>query len=1290
MRYGLKDLIDIPKIQTLIDSFYSATGIPAAVVTNEGEVLIKTGWQEICVEFHRKDPRMEEKCVASATRIKERLSNGRRYAIYRCPNGLIDAAAPIVVAGEHVANVMTGQLVFQQPDGQEIKFFESQAERYGFDQAAYLDALSRVPIVPQEKVERSLDYLAQFAGLLAELGLARLKQIEAAGVLERAHEHLEKKIYEATGQLRLTNERLEREISIRRETETALQRTKTELETIIDSVPALITYKDTKGRYVRVNQSYADLGHLPREAIEGKTSLEMVPDLELAESFLRADQEVIASGIPKRDIVEPLAFDQARMVKTDKVPYRDEKGEVIGVIAIATDITSQLAAERALRESESRYRSLVEGSIQGIAIVQDESILFVNQAVAKMFGYHRPDELVGKNVLETLIAPEERAKVRERAAILLSGEAIPIHDGWKGIRNDGSEILFQSTASLISWQGRPAILSFWLDVTEQKKAEDALRESEERLKIMFEFAPDAIYLSDLEGRLLDVNRATERLSGYAKEDLVGKNFLDIDLIPPHQVATAMTRLKQNAQGSATGPDEYVVNCKDGRRQTIAVTTYPVKIRNQTVILGIGRDITQEKRDREEVAARIKRLREQDVVVVELATHPAIVKGDLEVSAEIITESSANAMEVERVGVWLLSDDRTELQCLDLFEKTSRKHSKGQILRAADYPRYFEAFEISRTIDAHDARSDHRTEEFRDVYLEPNGITSMLDAAIRVSGELVGVVCHEHVGVARTWHDDEVVFAGEVADQVAHAIQNHRRVQADEALRESEKRHRTLVENIPVAVYRTTPGSRGRFLMANPAFLKMFGLGSEPELAEISVSDVYHDPGKRKEFSERLMADGIVEEAEFHLKRKDGTPFWGSVTARVQDYDNGEGVYFDCTIVDITARKRAEEQKQKLEAQLQHAQKMEAIGTLAGGIAHNFNNLLMAIQGNASLMILETDHGHPHFGMLKSIEKSVQSGSRLTNQLLGYAREGRYEVRSVNLNQLIRETVDSFSRMRRDIRLHLDLSPELGGIEADYAQLEQVLLNLFVNAADAMPLGGALTIRTERVTERDMINKPYRPKRGTYVMLTVRDTGSGMDRSTMERIFDPFFTTKGLSKGTGLGLASVYGIVKAHGGYIDVDSIKGQGSTFSIYLPAMDRPATSVLRSDAGTMNGSETILLVDDEELVLEVGIKVLEALGYRVLGAKSGRQALEIYRAKGDRIDIVILDMVMPDMAGGETYDRMKKINRKVKVLLSSGYSIDGQASEILEKGCNGFIQKPFSMEDLSKRIREVLDQRQ
>jgi len=525
---------------------------------------------------------------------------------------------------------------------------------------------------------------------------------------------------------------------------------------------------------------------------------------------------------------------------------------------------------------------------------------------------------------------------------------------------------------------------------------------------------------------------------------------------------------------------------------------------------------------------------------------------------------------------------------------------------------------------------------------------------------------------------------------------------------------------------TTTDLKGNIIYISPRARDILGYRQKEIVGKKAYS--LYDGGieDAKAIMKELTEKGELKDHEMRFIRKDGELIDINLSASLLKNENGEvigtlGIYRDIT------------EKNKLLAQLHQAQKIEALGTLAGGIAHNFNNLLMAIMGNTSLMLLEIDPDHPNYERLVNIEKQVQSGSGLTRQLLGYAREGGYEIKPVSLNQLVEETSDTFGETKKEIRVHRELAEDLFGINADQGQIELVLMNLYVNAADAMPRGGDLFLKTMNVTHKDMSDRPYKAKPGNYVLMAVRDTGIGMDKKTMDRIFDPFFTTKGMGRGTGLGLASVYGIVKAHGGYIDVDSKKGharlasefrpvpegsgslrensetrlsarpprlkprdagrardggRGTTFEIYLPASEKKVIKEKGKAAEVLMGTGTVLLVDDEDMILDVGEGILKTLGYKALIARGGKEAIELYKKERDKIDMVLLDMVMPDMGGGETYDRLKRINPKVKVLLSSGYSIDGQATEILKRGCDGFIQKPFNMKELSRSIREILDE--
>ena len=433
---------------------------------------------------------------------------------------------------------------------------------------------------------------------------------------------------------------------------------------------------------------------------------------------------------------------------------------------------------------------------------------------------------------------------------------------------------------------------------------------------------------------------------------------------------------------------------------------------------------------------------------------------------------------------------------------------------------------------------------------------------------------------------------------------------------------------------------------------------------------------------------FLADMEHRIIRRTGEVRHIRVRTRAQKDSSGRIIRIYGANQDITESKLAEEDRRQLESKLLQAQKMESIGTLAGGIAHDFNNLLMGVQGYVSLMLLDLDRGHHHYDWLKNIETQVQSGADLTRQLLGFARAGRYDVKPLQLNAVLQKSVDMFGRTKKEITIHQKYGEYLWLVEADRGQIEQILLNLFVNAWQAMPSGGDIFLETQNTVLDEHYAKTVSAEPGRYVKVAITDTGIGMDKGTTERIFEPFFTTKAMGRGTGLGLAMVYGIVRGHQGVINVYSEKGHGTTFNIYLPAAEsKVLTPDAEASSKTMRGDETILLIDDEEMILTVSGELLKNLGYRTIAANGGQEAIEIYRSQKDEIDLVLLDMVMPGLSGGETFDQIKALDPAVKVILASGYSINGQAAGILGRGCRAFIQKPFTLSDLSQKIRTVLD---
>jgi PAS domain S-box-containing protein len=508
-----------------------------------------------------------------------------------------------------------------------------------------------------------------------------------------------------------------------------------------------------------------------------------------------------------------------------------------------------------------------------------------------------------------------------------------------------------------------------------------------------------------------------------------------------------------------------------------------------------------------------------------------------------------------------------------------------------------------------------------------------------------------------------------------------RKRAEEALRESEERLSRFMNSALDSFYLLD--SNLNFLEINKKGLKIIGKERD-EIIGKNITEIVPDIKKSGRYEKHL--EVIRTGKTFEIDDFISHPIFGELHFILKSFKVGEGLGVIAT--DITERKKAEEEKEKLQTQLQQAQKMEAIGTLAGGIAHDFNNLLMGIQGRASLMSVDLDASHPYSEHINAIEKYILSATDLTRQLLGFARGGKYEVKTTDINELVLNSATMFGRTKREIKIHTKLYNPSPVVEGDRRQIEQVLLNMYVNAWQAMSDGGELYLETRIVLLDDEYCKPYQAEPGRYVKVSVTDTGIGMAEATRQRVFEPFFTTQEMGRGTGLGLASAYGIIKNHRGMITVYSESGHGTTFNVYLPVSNKEVHRETPVDGRLIKGSETILLVDDEEMIIDVGQAMLERLGYRVFAAQSGQRAVDEVTRLGNEIDLVILDMIMPGMDGGKTFDCIREIQPEIPVMLSSGYAINGQANEIMRRGCNGFIQKPFNISEFSEQIRRILDE--
>ena len=416
---------------------------------------------------------------------------------------------------------------------------------------------------------------------------------------------------------------------------------------------------------------------------------------------------------------------------------------------------------------------------------------------------------------------------------------------------------------------------------------------------------------------------------------------------------------------------------------------------------------------------------------------------------------------------------------------------------------------------------------------------------------------------------------------------------------------------------------------------------------------------------------------------------------IQDKSSGHAVrYMHVTFVRIGRTENDElivffediTEHMNLQLQLQQAQKVETIETLAAGIAHHFNNILMGIQGHASIMLMSMDANDPFCKRLKKIEEGVEKGADLTQKLLGFAKEREFDPVLIELNNLLLKSVAIFGGVRRGIKIDTNLQENMPMLLVDPCQIEEVLLNIFINAWHAMPNGGTLHLETSTLLAHKTGSSDLGLRPGEYVKLSITDTGVGMDPETQHRIFEPFFTTRKIGEGTGLGLAAAYGIIENHKGTIRVFSKLGEGTTFHIYLPVTKESEQPEPKLSDMIIRGSGTVLLVDDEDLIRDLSAETLGLLGYTVLKAKDGIEGVSLYQQNKESIDLVILDLVMPNMEGNEVFRRIRAINPDAKVLLASGASMNGDAKELIKKGASGFLQKPYGIKAVSHKIAQIM----
>ena len=1184
------------------------------------------------------------------------------------------------------------------------------------------------------------------------------------------------------------------DVTARKNAEEELVSANRQLNDIIEFLPDATLVIDRDKKVIAWNRAIEEMTGVSKKEMIGKGDyaytvpfygdrrpnlLDLIDarDEELESHYRHVTKE---GGILRAETYVPCVYGgQGAYVFCTCAPLFDAHGDRVGAIESIRDITEQRQAQEAVRLSEEKYRELVENANSIILRIDKVgNVTFINEFALGFFGYSE-EEIMGKNVVGTIVPQVESTTGRD---LRLMMEDIAVNPGRyassinENMRRGGERVW-------IAWANRPIwsengrvmeVLCVGNDITERKWAQEELKRSEERFKILFECAPDPYFLLDLQGNFVDGNKAAEEAAAYKREELIGKSLFETNLLLPEDVPKSLALLARNRLGYPSGPDEFVLNRKDGKQVFLEVSAFPTAIREQHLVLCMAHDITKRKQAEDELRESRQQLSdiidflpdatfvidkegkviawnraieemtgiravdmlgkgnyeyslpfhgERRPILIDLVLEPrqeieqkyiVLERTDGTIASEtyITAPGGGEIYLLSRASVLFDSEGNVAGAIESIRDITERKRAEEALKRAnillftqnetsidgilavdendsilLSNQRFADMWGISREVV--EAQADAPIlQSASDKVRDPQAFLQRIDYLYAHRNETsLEEIALKDGRIFERYSAPMNGTNGRYYGRVWYFRDITERKRMEEAVVEAESKYRGIFENASMGIYQATPA--GRFLSLNMATARILGYDS-PEEAMNEVSDIsrqlYVNPERRSELLRQIKERGMVQDFEVQFFRKDKSVAWIIINIRGVRDINGKIIHLDGIAQDITESKL-------LASRLNQAQKMEAIGTLAGGIAHDFNNILTPIIGYSEISLNAVPKGSR---LHHNIEQILLSGNRareLVKQILTFSRKTELERRPVQVSLLVKETLKLLrSSLPSTVEIRQDIGTGAidGTTMANPTQIHQVLMNLCTNAAHAMrEKGGVLSITLKDV-DIDSASMSELPDLapGSYLRLSVADTGHGMDEVVRQRIFDPYFTTKGPSEGTGLGLAVVYGIITSLSGGIAVFSEPGQGTTFDVYFPRTKTLQAPIVEALEPLPTGKGLILVVDDEKSIVDMLKQMLESLGYDVADRYSSSDALQAFGARPDSFDLVITDLTMPHLTGLDLAREILKIRLDTPIILLTGFSeaVDENRAKLL--GIKGLLMKPIAMRDLAVTVQKVLFQ--